>query len=116
MLVYFSNLILFFSYHVGGGFNTNSALSVVRKKGLSAAIFAPGWVYEQHDATEYRTLNAKFWLKLFPYLSVKGPDSFPIQTSFCSGYGYCKYRCGQVNNLPVSVRLRWRVRKFHLIY
>ncbi|KAF1540969.1 Cytosolic endo-beta-N-acetylglucosaminidase, partial [Eudyptula albosignata] len=31
---------------IGGGFDTDKSLRLIRQHGLSAAIFAPGWVYE----------------------------------------------------------------------
>jgi mannosyl-glycoprotein endo-beta-N-acetylglucosaminidase len=80
----------------GGGFNTNAALSVVRQYGLSAAIFAPGWVYECHDIGIFPSINTEFWLLLLPYLSVKGLNRLPIETSFCPGFGKAKFRCGKV--------------------
>ncbi|XP_046438826.1 cytosolic endo-beta-N-acetylglucosaminidase 1-like isoform X2 [Daphnia pulex] len=80
----------------GGGFNTNAALSVVRQERLSAAIFAPGWVYECHPVEEFENLSFKFWSLLFPYLNVHGPTSLPIRTSFCPGYGKSKYFGGQL--------------------
>lgn len=41
----------------GGGFNTAAALSEIRQKGLSAAIFAPGWVYECHPIELFSDLS-----------------------------------------------------------
>lgn len=80
----------------GGGFNTNAALSVIRQERLSAAVFAPGWVFECHPVEEFEELSFKFWSLLFPYLNVHGPTSLPIRTSFCPGYGLSKYVSGQV--------------------
>ena len=80
----------------GGGFNTNAALSVVRQYGLSAAIFAPCWVYECHDIGIFPSKNTEFWLLLLPYLSVKGLKRLPIETSFCPGFGKTKFKCGKV--------------------
>ncbi len=80
----------------GGGFNTAAALSVVRQEGLSAAIFAPGWVYECHPIEEFDRLSFRFWAHLLPHLSVRGPASLPIRTGFCPGSGQRKYVGGQV--------------------
>ena len=34
---------------------TNVALDVIRKADVSAAIFAPGWVYETKQAPDFKT-------------------------------------------------------------
>ena len=83
----------------GGGFNTNAALSVARQEGLSAAIFAPGWVYECNPIEEFDEFSLRFWSHLLPHLSLRGPTSLPIRTSFCPGYGQQKYVGGQVCTL-----------------
>jgi len=80
----------------GGGFNTIAALDVVRGHGLSAAIFAPGWVYERHTVDEFPTLNAKFWRLLVPQLNVRGVSQLPIATTFCPGYGRTRHRRGRL--------------------
>ena len=35
----------------------NVALDVLRKEDVSAAIFAPGWVYETKQAPDFETAN-----------------------------------------------------------
>ncbi|XP_066560735.1 cytosolic endo-beta-N-acetylglucosaminidase isoform X2 [Amia ocellicauda] len=78
---------------VGGKFETDKALSLIREHGFSAAIFAPGWVYECHDKTEFRQNQDKFWGLLSDYLPTHRVSLFPINTSFCQGFGknfYCK--------------------------
>lgn len=85
----------------GGGFNTDAAFSVVRQYNLSAAVFAPGWIYECHPIEQFKELSFKFWSLLFPYMNLHGPNSLPIRTSFCPGYGQGKYDSGQlVDNKP----------------
>ncbi|XP_016102942.1 cytosolic endo-beta-N-acetylglucosaminidase-like [Sinocyclocheilus grahami] len=39
---------------VGGKFETNKALNMIRKYEFSTAIFAPGWVYEYHEKADFR--------------------------------------------------------------
>ena len=45
----------------GGGFNCSLPLSCARAEGLSAALFAPGWVYEHGPVTEWRARHRQFW-------------------------------------------------------
>ncbi|MEQ2222603.1 hypothetical protein ILYODFUR_028023, partial [Ilyodon furcidens] len=44
---------------VGGMLETNKALDIIRKHNFSVAIFAPGWVYEVHNKSEFRTNQDK---------------------------------------------------------
>lgn len=37
----------------GGGWNTVEALAVIRSVAASAALFAPGWVYEKFPKEEF---------------------------------------------------------------
>lgn len=80
----------------GGGFNTSSALSAARQYGLSAAIFAPGWVYETHPVEQFQELNTKFWLSLLSCLKIHYIVEFPLETSFCPGYGLSRFHNGEV--------------------
>ncbi|XP_044037965.1 cytosolic endo-beta-N-acetylglucosaminidase isoform X2 [Siniperca chuatsi] len=83
---------------VGGMFETNKALEIIRKHNFSAAIFAPGWVYEAHnDKTEFRKNQDKFWALLSDYLYIHRPASpLPFISSFCQGFGKAVYWRGQV--------------------
>ncbi|XP_042247664.1 cytosolic endo-beta-N-acetylglucosaminidase isoform X1 [Thunnus maccoyii] len=82
---------------VGGMFETNKALEIIRKHNFSAAIFAPGWVYETHeDKTEFRQNQDKFWALLSDYLYIHRPASpLPFISSFCQGFGKAIYWRGQ---------------------
>ncbi|KAM6966085.1 cytosolic endo-beta-N-acetylglucosaminidase [Tautogolabrus adspersus] len=82
---------------VGGKFETNKALEVIRKHNFSVAIFAPGWVYEAHeDKSEFRKNQDKFWALLSDYLYVHRPSlSLPFISSFCQGFGKALYWRGQ---------------------
>ncbi|XP_010749362.3 cytosolic endo-beta-N-acetylglucosaminidase isoform X1 [Larimichthys crocea] len=82
---------------VGGMFETNKALEVIRKHNFSTAIFAPGWVYEAHDdKTEFRKNQDKFWALLSDHLYVHRPASpLPFISSFCQGFGKAFYWRGQ---------------------
>uniref|UniRef100_A0AAQ5Y978 Cytosolic endo-beta-N-acetylglucosaminidase n=1 Tax=Amphiprion ocellaris TaxID=80972 RepID=A0AAQ5Y978_AMPOC len=82
---------------VGGMFETNKALELIRKHNFSTAIFAPGWVYETHDdKSEFRKNQNKFWGLLSNYLYVHRPASpLPFISSFCQGFGKAVYWRGQ---------------------
>lgn len=79
------------NFYAGGKYNTWKALDVVRKYGLSAAIFAPGWTFETQD--NFVEAEKCMWRSLAPYLNHQGPQHLPLTTSFCQGYGdhfYCR--------------------------
>ncbi|XP_040014089.1 cytosolic endo-beta-N-acetylglucosaminidase isoform X2 [Xiphias gladius] len=82
---------------VGGMFETNKALEIIRKHNFSAAIFAPGWVYEAHnDKTEFRKNQDMFWALLSDYLYIHRPTSpLPFISSFCQGFGKAVYWRGK---------------------
>ncbi|XP_034045574.1 cytosolic endo-beta-N-acetylglucosaminidase [Thalassophryne amazonica] len=80
---------------VGGEFETNKALEVIRKHNFSAAIFAPGWVYECHAKKEFRKNQDKFWSLLSEYLYIHRQTSLPFISSFCQGFGKSLYWRGQ---------------------
>uniref|UniRef100_A0A3Q0S2Z3 Cytosolic endo-beta-N-acetylglucosaminidase n=1 Tax=Amphilophus citrinellus TaxID=61819 RepID=A0A3Q0S2Z3_AMPCI len=82
---------------VGGMFETNKALEIIRKHNFSAAIFAPGWVYESHnDKSEFRKNQDKFWALLSDYLYIhRGVSLLPFVSSFCQGFGKTVYWQGQ---------------------
>ncbi|XP_014281636.1 cytosolic endo-beta-N-acetylglucosaminidase [Halyomorpha halys] len=81
----------------GGGFTTCQAMDVIRKHGLSAAIFAPGWVHENCEPDETAdNRDFMFWELLTEYLYCYGPARIPFKTSFCRGFGHKKYKEGRV--------------------
>ncbi|XP_051995166.1 cytosolic endo-beta-N-acetylglucosaminidase [Xyrauchen texanus] len=82
---------------IGGKFETNKALELIRKYELSTAIFAPGWVYECHEKADFRQNQEKFWSLLSGYLYIHRPStSLPFISSFCQGFGKSLYWKGQV--------------------
>ncbi|CAI8051585.1 Cytosolic endo-beta-N-acetylglucosaminidase [Geodia barretti] len=70
-----------------GGYNTNKALAVIKQASLSAAVFAPGWVYETQPKTQFFHNQDKFWLLLEPYCPVGEPHALPMVSSFSRGCG-----------------------------
>ncbi|KAG5832999.1 hypothetical protein ANANG_G00297210 [Anguilla anguilla] len=88
---------------VGGKFETNKALELIRKHGLSAAIFAPGWVYETKDRKEFRVNQDRFWSLLSEFLYVHRPSShLPFVSSFCQGFGENFFWKGKVTVATVT--------------
>ncbi|XP_023324291.1 cytosolic endo-beta-N-acetylglucosaminidase isoform X2 [Eurytemora carolleeae] len=58
----------------GGGFNCSAALSKIRERNLSCAIFAPGWTYElphRENRVEIEFMDREnlFWENLEPFLN-----------------------------------------------
>jgi len=45
----------------GGGFGVKLALSAAAEAGLSAALFAPGWVRENLDKARFHELQDCWW-------------------------------------------------------
>ncbi|XP_069033388.1 cytosolic endo-beta-N-acetylglucosaminidase isoform X2 [Embiotoca jacksoni] len=82
---------------VGGMFETNKALELIRRHNFSTAIFAPGWVYEmEDDKSKFRKNQDKFWALLSDFLSVHRLVSpLPFISSFCQGFGKAVYWRGQ---------------------
>ncbi|XP_048466860.1 cytosolic endo-beta-N-acetylglucosaminidase [Rhincodon typus] len=81
---------------VGGEFTTNLSLELIRKYNFSAAIFAPGWVYETLGKENFCQNQHKFWNLLTGYLPSHSICTLPFATSFCQGFGMNLYRNGKV--------------------
>lgn len=82
---------------IGGKYETNKALELIRKYDLSTAIFAPGWVYECHEKADFRQNQDKFWSLLSDFLYIHRPSSnLPFVSSFCQGFGKSLYWRGKV--------------------
>ncbi|XP_015944259.1 cytosolic endo-beta-N-acetylglucosaminidase 1 [Arachis duranensis] len=74
----------------GGQWNVNVALDVLRKDDVSAAIFAPGWVYETKQPPDFETANNSWWDLVEKSWGVlrKHPGVLPFYTNFDQGRGY----------------------------
>ncbi|XP_072339501.1 cytosolic endo-beta-N-acetylglucosaminidase [Scyliorhinus torazame] len=81
---------------IGGEFTTNLSLELIRKYNFSAAIFAPGWVYETLEREKFHQNQHKFWNLLTEYLPIHSICTLPFATSFCQGFGKNLYRNGKV--------------------
>eukprot|EP00731_Ephydatia_muelleri_P031174 Em0022g688a len=71
----------------GGGYNSHVALDMIRKADLSAALFAPGWVYETQDKADFFQNQDHFWSLLAPFCKVSKIHGLPLVSSFGRGYG-----------------------------
>ncbi|NXX10338.1 ENASE acetylglucosaminidase, partial [Podargus strigoides] len=80
---------------IGGGFDTDKSLRLIRQHGLSAAIFAPGWVYEHLGAENFLHNENKFWGLLAEYLPTHGICTLPLATSFSLGMGTSRFLDGK---------------------
>ncbi|XP_055008641.1 cytosolic endo-beta-N-acetylglucosaminidase isoform X2 [Boleophthalmus pectinirostris] len=82
---------------VGGMYETNKPLEMIRKHNFSAAVFAPGWVYETQEKTEFRHNQDKFWALLSDLLPLHRPvHSLPFTSTFCQGFGKSLYWRGKI--------------------
>ncbi|XP_039047337.1 cytosolic endo-beta-N-acetylglucosaminidase 1-like isoform X1 [Hibiscus syriacus] len=45
----------------GGQWTTNVALDVIKKDDVSAALFAPGWIYETKQPPDFQTAQNRWW-------------------------------------------------------
>ncbi|XP_053562311.1 cytosolic endo-beta-N-acetylglucosaminidase [Bombina bombina] len=80
---------------VGGKFDTVKSFQMIRKYGLSAALFAPGWVYECLEKEEFLENQHKFWSLLENYLPSHSLCSLPLCSSFCVGRGNKRFSYGE---------------------
>lgn len=92
----------------GGGFNSAFALEIIRKHGLSVAIFAQGWTHEYFGASNFYKIEDIFWAQLMPYLFIHVPiyERESFKSSFCRGSGLNYYRCGKISNGGTSSEIR----------
>ncbi|NWW54989.1 ENASE acetylglucosaminidase, partial [Pedionomus torquatus] len=80
---------------IGGGFDTDKSLRLIRQHGLSAAIFAPGWVYEHLGEENFLRNENKFWGSLAEYLPTHSICTLPLATSFSLGMGTSRFLDGK---------------------
>ncbi|XP_059456645.1 cytosolic endo-beta-N-acetylglucosaminidase 1 [Corylus avellana] len=74
----------------GGQWNTNVALNVLEKDDVSAAIFAPGWVYETNQPPDFQTAQNRWWALVEKSWGIlrNYPKVLPFYTNFDQGHGY----------------------------
>ncbi|XVE69478.1 hypothetical protein DITRI_Ditri09bG0155400 [Diplodiscus trichospermus] len=74
----------------GGKWNTNLALDVIKKADVSAALFAPGWVYETNQPPDFQTAQNRWWALVEKSWGIvqKYPKVLPFYSNFDQGHGY----------------------------
>ncbi|CAH9121492.1 unnamed protein product [Cuscuta epithymum] len=74
----------------GGQWTTNVALDVIKKHNVSAAIFAPGWVYETNQPPDFQTAQTRWWglVEKSWGISQTYPQVLPFYSNFDQGHGY----------------------------
>ncbi|NWQ63743.1 ENASE acetylglucosaminidase, partial [Neopipo cinnamomea] len=80
---------------IGGGFDTDKSLRLIRQHSLSAAIFAPGWVYEHLGEKNFLQNENRFWALLAEYLPTHSICTLPLATSFSLGMGTSSFLDGK---------------------
>lgn len=84
-----------------GGFETSVAVEQVRRYGLSAGIFAAGWVYETQDKNAFVVNQCRLWNFPDRLVNEWRIVKLPLKTSFCQGFGQKFHKAGQVaSNIP----------------
>ncbi|KAI8030212.1 Cytosolic endo-beta-N-acetylglucosaminidase 1 [Camellia lanceoleosa] len=74
----------------GGQWDTNVALDVLKKDDVSAAIFAPGWVYETKQPPDFQTAQNRWWALIEKSWGIvqNYPQVLPFYSNFDQGRGY----------------------------
>ncbi|GJW44882.1 cytosolic endo-beta-N-acetylglucosaminidase 1 isoform X1, partial [Tanacetum coccineum] len=73
----------------GGQWTTNVALDVLKKDDVSAAIFAPGWVYETKQPPDFQTAQNRWWSLVEKSWGItqRYPKVLPFYSNFDQGRG-----------------------------
>ncbi|KAH9702655.1 cytosolic endo-beta-N-acetylglucosaminidase 1 [Citrus sinensis] len=73
----------------GGKWNTNVALDVIKKDDVSAAIFAPGWIYETKQPPDFQTAQNHWWSLVEKSWGIlqNYPKVLPFYSNFDQGHG-----------------------------
>ncbi|KAL3365552.1 hypothetical protein AABB24_010592 [Solanum stoloniferum] len=74
----------------GGQWTTNLALDAIKRDNVSAAIFAPGWVYETKQLPDFQTAQNRWWALVEKSwdISQNYPRTLPFYSNFDQGHGY----------------------------
>ncbi|KAL6980751.1 mannosyl-glycoprotein endo-beta-N-acetylglucosaminidase [Sarracenia purpurea var. burkii] len=87
----------------GGQWDTNLALDVLKKDDVSAAIFAPGWLYETKQPPDFQTAQNRWWSLVENSwgLLQNYPKVLPFYSNFDQGHGHhFAIDGGQVSSAP----------------
>lgn len=89
----------------GGGFQSNVALKAARDAGVSAALFAPGWVYETNQGPTFPAAQNRWWglvAECWPSAQ-RYPIQLPFFSNFDQGFGKEIYLLGcKISSTPWS--------------
>lgn len=89
----------------GGGFQSNVGLKAARDAGVSAALFAPGWVYETKQGPNFISAQNRWWglvAECWPSAQ-QYPIKLPFFSNFNQGFGKaCYTNGGEVSTVPWS--------------
>ncbi|KAL1187903.1 Cytosolic endo-beta-N-acetylglucosaminidase 2 [Cardamine amara subsp. amara] len=74
----------------GGKWNVNAALDLLKRNNVSAALFAPGWVYETAQPPNFHTAQNKWWSRVEKSWGIVQtyPQVLPFYSDFNQGFGY----------------------------
>ncbi|KAL1474810.1 hypothetical protein MTO96_020455 [Rhipicephalus appendiculatus] len=78
-----------------GGYKTYKTVQLVRRCGLSAAVFAAGWVYETQGKKNFAKNQCRLWSFPDNCCSEWRLTKPPLSTSFCQGFGSKLFADGQ---------------------
>ncbi|KAH7985806.1 hypothetical protein HPB52_025390 [Rhipicephalus sanguineus] len=101
-----------------GGYETYKAVQLVRRCGLSAAVFAAGWVYETQEKKNFAKNQYRLWSFPDNCCSEWRLIKPPLTTSFCQGFGSKVFADGQASHCrlmpPVGNRVWFDLHKQQL--
>uniref|UniRef100_A0A0D3AEJ5 mannosyl-glycoprotein endo-beta-N-acetylglucosaminidase n=1 Tax=Brassica oleracea var. oleracea TaxID=109376 RepID=A0A0D3AEJ5_BRAOL len=74
----------------GGQWTVDTALDLLKRNNVSAAIFAPGWVYETAQPPNFHTAQNKWWSLVEKSWGIVQtyPQILPFYSDFNQGFGY----------------------------
>ncbi|XP_075558087.1 cytosolic endo-beta-N-acetylglucosaminidase-like isoform X1 [Dermacentor variabilis] len=78
-----------------GGYDMYEAVQFARRCGLSAAVFAAGWVYETQEKKNFGKNQYRLWNFPDDCCSEFRLTKLPLSTSFCQGFGKQAFAAGQ---------------------
>ncbi|ESQ48930.1 hypothetical protein EUTSA_v10020200mg [Eutrema salsugineum] len=87
----------------GGQWTVNAALDLLKTSNVSAAIFAPGWVYETAQPPNFYTAQNKWWSLVEKSWGIVQtyPQVLPFYSDFNQGFGHHVSLEGrQLSNAP----------------
>uniref|UniRef100_A0A2P2PM11 mannosyl-glycoprotein endo-beta-N-acetylglucosaminidase n=1 Tax=Rhizophora mucronata TaxID=61149 RepID=A0A2P2PM11_RHIMU len=89
----------------GGQWNTKVALDVLKRDNVSAAIFAPGWIYETDQPPDFQTAQNRWWSLVEKSWGIlkRYPKMLPFFSNFDQGHGFhISIEGKQVSSAPWS--------------